>query len=153
MIADGYRVKRRKAYEKTKQQRVYSMAYAPIREIKNVIGTFKHKGYDTSFDYVINSPEDSWLPVVNYPHRVWVCNNPIAESGWRYANVKKTVVDIVVDEDAYGQPIIEKWSIKNHLTFDNYARKLGEYWDFYDNQTIRDKEARRINYLIRMIKL
>ena len=129
------------------------MAYAPIREIKNVIGTFKHKGYDTSFDYVINSPEDSWLPVINYPHRVWVQTNPINDQGWRYANVKKTVVDIVVDEDEYGQPIIEKWSIKNHLTFDNYARKLGEYWDFYDNQTIRDKEARRINYLIRMIKL
>ena len=93
------------------------MAYAPTSEIKKVIGTFKHKGYDTSFDYVINSPEDSWLPVINYPHRVWVQTNPINDQGWRYANVKKTVVDIVVDEDEYGQPIIEKWLIKNHLTY------------------------------------
>jgi hypothetical protein len=93
------------------------MAYAPTSEIKKVIGTFKHKGYDTSFDYEINSPDDSCLPVINYPHRVWVWNNPIGESGWRYANVKKTVAHIVVDEDKYGQPIIEKWSIKNHLTY------------------------------------
>lgn len=93
------------------------MSYAPTNAIKRVIGTFKNKEYGTSFDYEANSPADSCLPVINYPHRVWVWNNPIGESGWRYANVKKTVVDIVVDEDADGQPIIEKWSIKNHLTY------------------------------------
>ena len=92
------------------------MSYAPIREIKNVIGTFKNKQYGTSFDYEKNRSL-YWLPNGDYPHRVWVSDNPIAESGWRYANVKKTVAHIVVDEDSYGQPIIEKWQIKNHVTY------------------------------------
>ena len=95
------------------------MAYAPTSEIKKVIGTFKIKDYNTSFDYEKNRPL-SWLPTSDYPHRVWVWNDPTGaarESGWRYANVKKTVAHIVVDEDASGQPIIEKWQIKNHLTY------------------------------------
>ena len=92
------------------------MAFAPFSEIKKIIGTFKIKDYNTSFDYEKNRPL-SWLPTGDYPHRVWVSTNPIGKSGWRYANVKKTVAHIVVDEDAYGQPIIEKWQIKNHVTY------------------------------------
>jgi hypothetical protein len=92
------------------------MSYAPTSAIKRVIGTFKNKEYGTSFDYEANSPHDSWLPVVNYPHRVWVSSS-FENSGWRYANVKKTVAYIVLDEDEYGQPEIEKWQIKNHLTY------------------------------------
>jgi len=93
------------------------MSYAPTNAIKRVIGTFKNKAHGTSFDYESNTPDDSWLPVVDYPHRVWVNCNPINDSGWRYAKVKKTVAYIVLDEDQYGQPVIEKWSIKNHITY------------------------------------
>ena len=70
---------------------------------------FQHSN-GVDFAYEANNPADSWLPVVNYPHRVWVSCNPINDSGWRYANVKKTVAYIVVDEDDHGQPVIEKWS-------------------------------------------
>jgi len=77
---------------------------------------FQHSN-GVDFAYEANNPADSWLPVVNYPHRVWVSCNPINDSGWRYANVKKTVAYIVVDEDDHGQPVIEKWSIKNHRNF------------------------------------
>ena len=77
---------------------------------------FQHSN-GVDFAYEANNPADSWLPVVNYPHRVWVSCNPINDSGWRYANVKKTVAYIVVDEDDHGQPVIEKWTIKNHRNF------------------------------------
>ena len=80
------------------------------------IAYFQHSN-GVDFAYEANNPADSWLPVVNYPHRVWVSCNPINDSGWRYANVKKTVAYIVVDEDDHGQPVIEKWSIKNHRNF------------------------------------
>ena len=92
------------------------MSYAHPSSIKKVIGTFKSKSHGTSFDYENNTPDDSWLPVVDYPHRVWV-SSFFEDSGWRYANVKKTVAYIVLDEDEYGQPVIEKWSIKNHITY------------------------------------
>ena len=94
----------------------HKMSYAPTNTIKRVIGTFKNKEHGTSFDYEANTPNDSWLPIVDYPHRVWV-SSFFEDSGWRYANVKKTVAYIVLDEDEYGQPVIEKWSIKNHITY------------------------------------
>jgi len=65
----------------------------------------------------LNDPADSWLPVVDYPHRVHVQTSPIGESGWRYARVLKTVAYIVTDEDDYGQPVIEKWDVKRHTTY------------------------------------
>jgi len=76
---------------------------------------FQHSN-GVDFAYEPNNPSDSWLPVINYPHRVWVSCNPINDSGWRYANVKKTVAYVVVDVDGNGQPVIEKWSIKYHIT-------------------------------------
>jgi len=75
---------------------------------------FQHSN-GVDFAYEANDPADSWLPVINYPHRVWVSHSPVNDSGWRYANVKKTVAYIVVNEDDNGQPVIEKWSIKNHI--------------------------------------
>ena len=37
--------------------------------------------------------------------------------GYRYGNVKKTVVVICVDEDEFGLPVTEKWSIKKHREY------------------------------------
>ena len=92
------------------------MSFAPFSAMSRLIGSFQHSN-GNDFEYEPNSPADSWLPVVNYPHRVWVQTSPINDQGWRYANVKKTVAYIVVDEDEYGQPVIEKWAIKNHRNF------------------------------------
>jgi hypothetical protein len=69
------------------------------------------------FEFELNDPADSWLPVVDYPHRVHVQTSPIGESGWRYARVLKTVAYIVTDEDEHGQPVIEKWDVKRHTTY------------------------------------
>jgi hypothetical protein len=66
-------------------------AVYPIREG----GAFIEKDHGNLFEYDLHG--ESLLP--EYPHRVWVSENPVNDSGWRYALVKKTVAYIVVDED------------------------------------------------------
>ena len=46
---------------------------------------------------------------------VWVGDN-IGSQGFRYANVKQTVVYICTDEDDNG-PIVEKWNIKQNKKY------------------------------------
>lgn len=45
------------------------------------------------------------------PHIIYV------QGGFRYARVLKTVVYVSVDEDEFGQPVIEKWYIKSHRQY------------------------------------
>ena len=40
-------------------------------------------------------------------------------TGWRFANVRKTVAVIVVDEDEFGLPVTEKWNIKKNVEYSN----------------------------------
>lgn len=86
-------------------------AVYPIREG----GAFIEKDHGNLFEYDLHG--ESRLP--DYPHRVWVSENPVNDSGWRYALVKKTVVYIVTDEDESGQPVVQKWSIKGHRIYSN----------------------------------
>jgi hypothetical protein len=86
-------------------------AVYPIREG----GAFIEKDHGNLFEYDLHG--ESLLP--EYPHRVWVSENPVNDSGWRYALVKKTVAYIVVDEDESGQPVVQKWSIKAHRIYSN----------------------------------
>ena len=86
-------------------------AVYPIREG----GAFIEKDHGNLFEYDLHG-EDTFA---GYPHRVWVSENPVNDSGWRYALVKKTVVYIVVDEDESGQPVVQKWSIKAHRIYSN----------------------------------
>jgi hypothetical protein len=37
--------------------------------------------------------------------------------GTRFARIRKTVADICINEDASGNPVIEKWFIKKHVVF------------------------------------
>tara|TARA_R100000988_G_scaffold1795_1_gene1794 strand:+ start:1613 stop:1897 length:285 start_codon:yes stop_codon:yes gene_type:complete len=83
-------------------------------EFKNPIGLIREKEFGNEFYYSLNDPEDSWLPVEDYPHRIWIGTN--GACGWRMANIKKTVAYIVIDEWENGQPLIEKWSLtKNEI--------------------------------------
>ena len=93
------------------------MAYAPshlypIREG----GSFVEK-----YDLVPHPPYPSnhAASVSGYPHRVWVSENPVNDSGWRYALVKKTVAYIVTDEADDGSPVVKKWFIKGRRIYDN----------------------------------
>lgn len=87
------------------------MAYAPIQTTA-LIGAFKEKEYGKWFQFEANTP-DGYLSPEDFPHRVWVTSNPINCQGWRYAKVLKTVAYIVKDEDENGNPIVEKWYIKD----------------------------------------
>ena len=86
-------------------------AVYPIREG----GAFIEKDHGNFFEYDLHGES----PLPEYPHRVWVSENPVNDSGWRYALVKKTVAYIVVDEDDSGQPVVQKWSINGHRIYSN----------------------------------
>ena len=80
---------------------------------KNPVGVFVEKEAGNSFEYSVN--DTGFFP--DAPHKVWVGGGQINDSGYRYANVKKTVAYVCVDEDDHGMPIIEKWYIKNHREY------------------------------------
>ncbi len=91
------------------------MSYAPSKFYPLTKGgCFREKDTDNFFEYDKHDDfiEDWILP--DFCHRVWVNSRPVNDSGWRYALVKKTVAYIVIDEDEYGKPVIQKWHIKNH---------------------------------------
>ena len=53
---------------------------------------------------IVDDMTNSW----QFPHKL------ITNDGFRYANIKATVAEIAVDEDEYGQPVVEKWQIYSH---------------------------------------
>jgi len=82
------------------------------------IGVFVEKDTGNYFEYSVNDEPYSNPLSEDFPHKVWVGGGGVAGmTGWRYANVKKTVAVIVVDEDEYGLPVTEKWYIKGHKEY------------------------------------
>ena len=80
---------------------------------KDPVGVFVEKEVGNYFEYSINDE-----PVmVEWPHKVWVGGGQINDSGYRYAMVKKTVAYIVVDENDYGEAVVEKWNIKSNREY------------------------------------
>lgn len=86
------------------------MALAPLYGTDGSLGAFTEKDHGHRFEYVAESN-----PIFGneYPHRLYVGHN----GETRYANVKKTVAYVVVDEEADGSPVVEKWFIKNHVIY------------------------------------
>ena len=85
---------------------------------KDPIGAFIEKSAGKTFEQSINDePLDSHLGE-DFPHKIWVGGKDVCGmTGWRFANVRKTVAAIVVDEDEFGLPVVEKWYIKNHREY------------------------------------
>lgn len=77
------------------------------------IGAFVEKDAGNTFEYSTNDEQDTWS---NRPHKVWV-GGLVNDQGYRYATVKKTVAYVVVDEDEYGRPVVEKWAIRAHREY------------------------------------
>lgn len=75
----------------------------------NIIGEFQEKDHGNFFSY--RETVDDWAISRGMTHEIDVLD------GFRFGIVKKTVAYISVDEDEYGNPVIEKWNIKNHKTF------------------------------------
>ena len=105
------------------------MAFAPhtntdVHDTKDynkfplVLGSFVEKERGRIFEYAIR-PDEGIDFAPDCPHIVYVTNPTAgADHGFRYAKVIKTVAWIVVDEDEGGDPIYEKWEIKQHRHYD-----------------------------------
>ena len=74
------------------------------------IGMFREKEHGNWFEYRLT--EDEWALKQGLTHEI-----AIAYGEKRYAQVKKTVVYVAVDEDEYGKAVIEKWSISYHNVY------------------------------------
>ena len=82
------------------------MAYGP----SNIptIGSFRHRETDVFFEYADrNEVEPGWLE--GHPYVIFM-----SDGTYRQAGILKTVAYVVVDEDEYGNPVTEKWQIKQH---------------------------------------
>ena len=86
----------------------------------SIVGRFDEVDYGHTFEFSnhpIGYVSPDFKTDKTYPHRVWVGISAAGDQGWRHALVKKTVAYIVVDEDEYGQPVVQKWKIKNHTLY------------------------------------
>ncbi len=93
------------------------MAFIPMKLEGTVeqTGSFIERTSDNLFFISPNDLDDTHsrrMESLGYEQRVWVTENPINDSGWRYARVLKTVAYIVTDENEYGDPVVEKWNIR-----------------------------------------
>lgn len=90
------------------------MAYASTKvSYSTIAGLFYNKETDKGFEY--RAAEHVMFD--EYPHEIFVGPG----NGYdmvRYGRVLKTVAYVVVDEDEFGNPVVEKWDIKS-----NWARK------------------------------
>ena len=80
------------------------------------IGCFVEKDSGNSFEYSHNDDEFDWLDNEEYPHKIWV-GGIVNDAGYRYGRVLKTRAYIVVDEDEYGRPVVEKWYFKDNWEY------------------------------------
>jgi hypothetical protein len=97
------------------------MAFAPTTTYfdlgdGSILGRFDEKDCGNLFEFSRN--DDDFMQ--EYPHKVWVTTpREGIDSGFRYAKVLKTVAYLVVDEDDYGKPVVEKWNIKGYTSYSN----------------------------------
>lgn len=88
------------------------MAFAPhtndmVNESNNlpkILGSFRETEYKNYFEYAENNT--GLFP--EYPHIVYIGG----DCGYRFANVKKTVAYILIDES-----IDDKWKIQQHRQY------------------------------------
>ena len=94
------------------------MGYAPhtntdIRDgavLPLILGSFIEADYGHTFEYAIR-PDEGIDFAPDCPHIVYVADRI------RYARVLKTVAYIAVDEDDDGEPVLQKWQLKNHRQY------------------------------------
>ena len=76
-----------------------------------ILGQFKEKEHGFTFQFSVNT--DKLYFCKNFPHKIAIENG----DSFRYAMVGKTVAYIVIDEDALGNPVIQKWFLKSHRLY------------------------------------
>ena len=78
------------------------------------VGRFVEREVGNYFEYSVN--DDDFDFCKEFAHKVWV-GGVVNDQGYRYANVKKTVAYVCVDEDEFGAPVVEKWDVKNNVAY------------------------------------
>lgn len=94
------------------------MALSPVYHKFWNLGCFVEKDCGNYFEYSMATEYEAYElrgNTVEFPHIVWVtAPKEGLDCGYRRALVKKTVAYIIVDEDDYGKPVIEKWDLKKN---------------------------------------
>lgn len=99
------------------------MAYAPHtntdfahgQDVPLLLGSFREAEYGHTFEYAVR-PNDGVDFAPDAPHIIYV--GGAVGDRTRYAKVLKTVAWVATDEDAEGQPVWQKWAIKEHHNYD-----------------------------------
>jgi len=79
---------------------------------KNILGVFQEKQHGNWFQYRLTN--DEWALKQGFTHEI-----AVAFDEKRYAKVKKTVVEVAIDEGENGKAVIEKWFISRHHRYPN----------------------------------
>lgn len=82
------------------------MGYFTTPGVKT-LGMFQEKEHGHWFEYRLTTNE--WALEQGLTHEI-----AVAYGEKRYAQVKKTVVYVAVDENEHGKAVIVKWSISRH---------------------------------------
>ena len=87
----------------------------------SILGCFREKEFDNFFEFS-EAPKNKTYSIAfpEFKHLVWVGPSLVSGTEFRHAKVLKTVAYVIVDEDFEGNPVIEKWSIKN---FEKYEKR------------------------------
>lgn len=72
-------------------------------------GEFYECDFDKNFTY--RETKNEWALSNGLKHEIDVLD------GVRFANIRKTVANVCVDEASNGTPVTEKWFIKKHVVF------------------------------------
>lgn len=75
-------------------------------------GVFTETSEGHAFEYCDRDARDRAVFAPDLPHEIYVTPRDT-----RAARVLKTVVYVAVDEDADGNPVLEKWRIKGHRAY------------------------------------
>lgn len=96
------------------------MSFAPENTLfitgdGSIRGLFYTVEFNTRFEFsAAGERPDGWD---EFDSLVWV-----ADGTSRFARVLKTVAYVVVDENADGTPVVEKWAIKGHTLYEAPAK-------------------------------
>jgi hypothetical protein len=107
-------------YKGSQEKERITMAFAPEsvsfdRGDKSILGGFYEKEHGNWFEFSRNDDGKTFSAdgfMAMFAHKVWV--GDVVGQGFRYANVKKTVAYVCVDEDEFGTPVMEKWQLKKN---------------------------------------
>lgn len=88
--------------------------FANGADVPLILGGFREAEIGHWFDYAVR-PDDGVDFAPDAPHVIYV-GGQIGDRT-RYARVLKTVAYVVTDEDEAGQPVWQKWQLRDHRNY------------------------------------